>query len=149
MDHLWCLVPVCRLRPWPGPGVRLRLLGPVESGPDGAGGVVGVAAPRVGDGADDVQAVVPGWAGHGLVPGAVVVLDFDPGVVAWADGGADGEGSAGQAGTAVVGGGGRHFGCAQDHVVVPLAVANGCAHVGTGSAGLLWAGAIRGLGPPH
>src|SRR5258708_2297685 len=90
MDHLWCLVPVCRLRPWPGPGVRLRLLGPVESGPDGAGGVVGVAAPRVGDGADDVQAVVPGWAGHGLVPGAVGVLDLGPGGVGWADGRVDG-----------------------------------------------------------
>src|SRR5258708_9470926 len=123
MDHLWCLVPVCRLRPWPGPGVRLRLLGPVESGPDGAGGVVGVAAPRVGDGADDVQAVVPGWAGHGLVPGAVVVLDFDPGVVAWADGGADGEGSAGQAGTAVLGGVGPPVRGAQDSLLCPPAVA--------------------------
>src|SRR5258708_27261827 len=114
----------------PRPRVRLRLLGPVESGPDGAGGVVAVAAPRVGDGEDDVQAVVPGWAGHGLAPGAVVVLDFDPGVVAWADGGADGEGAAGQAGTAGLGGGGRPLGGAQDHLACPGAVGEGGAHGG-------------------
>src|SRR5258708_37040971 len=85
------------------PRVRLRLLGPVESGPDGAGGVVAVAAPRVGDGADDVQAVVPGWAGHGLGPWAVAVLAFDPGAVAWPGGGADGEGAAGRAAWHLVG----------------------------------------------
>src|SRR5258708_4890085 len=146
MDHLWCLVPVCPLTPWPGLGVRSRLLGPVESRPDGAGGVVAVAAPRVGDGADDVQAVVPGWAGHGLGPGAVVVLDFDPGVVVWADGGADGEGAAGQAGTAVLGGVWRHFGGAQDHLVCPGAVVEGCAQVGADSADVLGAAGIGDLG---
>src|SRR5260370_23261057 len=112
------------------PRVRLRLLGPVESGPDGAGGVVAVAAPRVGDGADDVQAVVPGWAGHGLGPGAVVVLDFDPGVVVWADGGADGEGAARQAGTAGLGGVGRRFGGGQARCVGPPECVEACAQAG-------------------
>jgi len=38
--------------------------GPVESRPDGAAGVVAVDAPLVGDGADDVQAMVPSGVDH-------------------------------------------------------------------------------------
>ena len=79
-----------------------RLLEAVESRPDGAGGVVAVDPPFVGDSTDDVQSVVSGRIDHSpLVPGAAVVLDFDPGVVVWADGGPDGEGAAGEAGAAV------------------------------------------------
>jgi hypothetical protein len=48
-------------------------------------------------------------------------LDFDPGVVVWVDGGSDGEGTAGKAGAAVLGGVGGEFGGAQDHVVCPRA----------------------------
>ena len=57
---------------------RLRLIGPVESCPDGTAGVVAVDPPFVGNGTDDIQAVVPGRVDHSLVPGAAVVLDFDP-----------------------------------------------------------------------
>lgn len=46
----------------------LWLLGAVESRPDGAGGVVGVDSPLVGDNADDVQSVVPDGIDHSLVP---------------------------------------------------------------------------------
>src|SRR5258708_40244724 len=88
----------------------LRLFGPVESGPDGAGGVVAVDAPVGGEGADDVESVGPVGVGDGWGPGAAVVLDFDAGAVAWIDSGSDGEGGAGQARVAVDGGVGREFG---------------------------------------
>src|SRR5207247_2316988 len=97
----------------------LRLLGAVESRPDGAGGVVAVDSPLVGDSTDDVQSVVPGRIDHCLVPRAALVLDFDPRVMVRADHGADGEGAAGEAGAAVLGGVGGEFGGAQDHVVCP------------------------------
>src|SRR5689334_21198862 len=81
-----------------------RLLGAAESCPDGTAGVVAVDAPFVGDSPDDVQSVVPGRIDHSLVPGAAVVLDFDPHAEVWADYGPDREGAAGEAGAAVLGG---------------------------------------------
>ena len=96
-----------------------RLLGAVESRPDSAGGVVAVDPPFVGDSTDDVQSVVPGRIDHSLVPGTAVVLDFDPHVIVRADDGADGEGAAGEAGAAVLGGVGGELGGAQDHVIHP------------------------------
>src|SRR5579859_3157712 len=94
-------------------------LGPVESRPDSAGGVVAVNPPLVGDGTDDVQSVMPGRIDHSLVPGTAVVLDFDPRVMVRADDGADGKGATGEAGAAVLGGVGGEFGGAQDHVIRP------------------------------
>jgi hypothetical protein len=44
-------------------------------------------------------------------------LDLDPGVLAWADLGSDGEGTAGQAGVAVEGGVRGEFGGAEDDLV--------------------------------
>jgi hypothetical protein len=40
--------------------------------------VVAVDSPFVGDGTNDVQAMVPSGVDHSLVPRAAVVLDFDP-----------------------------------------------------------------------
>ncbi len=79
--------------------------------------MITVDSPFVGYSANDIQAVMPGRIDHPLVPGATVVLDFDPGVVIWADVGADGEGAAGEAGMAVLGGVGGEFGGTQDDVV--------------------------------
>ena len=70
-----------------------RLFGPIESGPDGAAGVVAVDAPFVGEGAHDVQSVMPGRIDHGLVPRAAVILDFDSGMEVWDDDNSDGEGA--------------------------------------------------------
>src|SRR5689334_2294035 len=94
----------------------------VESRPDGPAGLVAVDAPLIGDGANDVQSVVPSRINHSLIPWTAVVLDFYTGVVVRADDGADGEGAAGEAGAAVLGGVGGEFGGAQDHVVCPRAV---------------------------
>ena len=124
----------------------LWLLGAVESRPDGAAGLVAVDPPLVGDSANDVQAVVPGRIDHSLVPGTAVVLDFDPGVVVWADDGSDGEGAAGEAGAAVLGGVGGEFGGAQDHVVCPRAAVEDCAQVSADSADVLGAAWVGGLG---
>jgi hypothetical protein len=123
-----------------------RLFSPVKSRPDGAGGVISVDASLVDDGSNEVKSVVPGWVDHPLVPGAAVVLDFDPGVVLLADDEADSEGAAGEAGAAVLGSVGSEFGGAQDHVVCPRAVFEDCAQVGTDSAGLLGASGIGDLG---
>jgi hypothetical protein len=61
--------------------------------------------------------------------GTTVVLDFDPGVVAWADLGPDGESTAGQPGAAVNDGVGREFGGAEDHLVCHGALVEYCAQV--------------------
>jgi hypothetical protein len=80
------------------PGERpLWLLGPVESRPDRPAGLVAVDAPLIGDGANDVQSMVPGRIDHPLVPGAAVVLDCYPNVMVLADCGPDSEGATGQA----------------------------------------------------
>src|SRR5713101_4133422 len=78
-----------------------QLLRPVEPRPDGSGGVVSVDAPLVGDGANDIQSMVPGRIDHSLVPRAAVVFDFDSGMMARANCGPDSEGTLGQAGTTV------------------------------------------------
>ena len=108
--------------------------------------VVSVDSPFVGDRADDIQAVVPGRIDHPLVPGAAVVLDFDPNVMVRADCGPDGEGTAGEARAAVLGGVGSEFGGAQDHVVCPRAVVEDCAQVGADVADVLGAAWVSGLG---
>jgi hypothetical protein len=93
-----------------------------------------------------VQSVVPGRVDHGLVPWAAVVLDFDPGIVARADDGADGEDAAGKAGAAVLGGVGGEFGGAQDHVICPQAAVEDGAQVSTDGADVLGAAGIGDLG---
>src|SRR5262249_37317196 len=119
-----------------------QLLRPVKPRPDGSGGVVAVHAPLVGDGANDVQPVVPGRIDHSLVPRAAVVFDFDSGVKARADRGPDGEGTPGQAGATVQGSVGRELGSAQDHVVCSRAVSQYCAQVGPDSTDVLGAAGI-------
>jgi hypothetical protein len=94
-----------------------RLLGAVESCPDGTAGVAAVDAPLVGDGANNVKAVMPGRIDHSLVLGTAVVLNLYPHAEVWADYGPDCEGAAGEAGAAVLGGVGGEFGGAQDDVV--------------------------------
>jgi hypothetical protein len=73
-----------------------QLFGPIESCPDGAGGMVAVDAPFVGDGPHDIQSVVPSRIDHGLVPGAAVILDFDSGMKGRDDDNSDGEGAPGK-----------------------------------------------------
>ena len=124
----------------------LWLLAPVESRPDGSAGLVAVDAPFVGDGTNDVQAVVPGRVDHPLVPGAAIVLDFDPCVLVWVDGGPDGEGPTGKARAAVLGSVGSEFGGAQDHVIRPRAAIKDYAQVSADSTDVLSAAWIGGLG---
>ena len=126
-----------RATPLSQAAIWLRPIRPVEPGPDRTAGVVTVDAPFVGDGADDIQAVVPGGIDHSLVPRAAVVLDFDLNVMVWADGGPDGEGAAGQARMAVQGGVGRELGGAQDRVICPRIVAEHHAQVRAYSADVL------------
>ena len=85
--------------------------------------------PHVGNSANDVQAVVPNRVDHSLIPGAAVVLDFDPGVVVCVDSGSDREGPAGKARAAVLGSVGSEFRGAQDHVIRPRAVIEDYAQV--------------------
>jgi len=63
----------------------LWLLRPVESDPDRATGMVAIDAPLTGEGADDVQAVMLGWITCRWTPRTAIVLDFDAGVLTWAD----------------------------------------------------------------
>jgi hypothetical protein len=70
-----------------------RLLGAVESRPDGTAGVIPVDAPLIGDGANNVKAVMPGRIDHSLVPGTAVVSNLYPHAEVWADYGPDGEGA--------------------------------------------------------
>jgi hypothetical protein len=108
--------------------------------------VVAVDSPFVGDGTNDIQAVVPGRVDHSLVPGATVVSDFDPGVVVWVDCGSDGEGTARKAGATVLGGVGGEFGGAQDYVVRPRAVIEDWAQVSADGTDVLGAAGIGDLG---
>jgi hypothetical protein len=106
-----------------------------------------VDTPLIGDGTNDVQAVVPGRIDHALVPGTAVVLDLNLGVKVRTDDGPDGEGAAWQARAAVHGGVGSEFGGAQDHVVCPGAVTEDRSQVGTDSADVLgaaWIGDLAG-----
>ena len=119
-----------------------RLLGPVESRPDGSGGVVSVDAPLVGDGANDVQSVVPGRIDHSLIPRAAVIFDFDSGVQARTDHGSDSEGTPGQAGATVQYSVGRKLGSAEDDVVSSRAVSENCAQVGSDSTDVFSAAGI-------
>ena len=118
------------------------LLGPIEPCPDGSGGVVSVDAPLVGDGANDVQSVVPGRIDHSLIPRAAVVFDFDSGVQARTDRGSDSEGTPGQAGATVQYSVGRELGGAKDSVVCPRAVLKNWAQVGAYSTDVLSAAGI-------
>jgi hypothetical protein len=124
----------------------LWLLTAVESRPDGSAGLVAVDAPFVGDGTNDVQAVVPGRVDHPLVPGAAIVLDFDPCVLVWVDGGPDGEGPTGKARPAVLGSVGSEFGGAQDRVVCSGAAFKDCAQVGADCADVLGAASVGDVG---
>src|SRR6202035_1385092 len=81
--------------------MALLVVGYVETSPDDAGDGVAVDGPVAGEGADDVEPVASAGIGRGLEPGAAVVFDLDPDVVAGMDLGADGEVAAGQAGAAV------------------------------------------------
>lgn len=72
-----------------------------------------------------------------------VVLDFDPRVMVRADDGADGEGAAGEARSAVLGG---EFGSAQDYVVCSRTAVEDCAQVGADSADVLSGAWVGGLG---
>jgi hypothetical protein len=118
----------------------------VESRPDGSAGLVAVDPPLVGNSANDVQAVVPGRVDHSLVPGAAVVLDFDPGVVVCVDSGSDREGPAGKARAAVLGSVRSEFRGAQDHVIRPRAVIEDYAQVSADGMDVLSAAWIGGLG---
>ena len=108
----------------------LQLIRPVEPGPDRAACVIAVDSPLVGDSTDEVQAMVPGRVDHSLVPRAAVVLDFDPDEVVGADRGPDGEGTVWEAGTAVLGGIGREFGDAENHIIDLRAISEECPQVG-------------------
>lgn len=98
------------------------MIGPPESRPDGASGVVAVDAPVTREGTNDVESVVPTAIIYGWAPRSAVVRDFDPDVVARADLGVEGEGAAWQAGVAVKGSVGREFGGTEDHIVCHGAV---------------------------
>src|SRR5262249_23309648 len=97
--------------------VRSSGVGPVESCPDRAGGVVAVDAPVGSDGTDDGETVMPRRVAPRRRPWTALVLDFDLGVIAWVDPGSDDKGAAWQARTAVQGGIGSEFGGTQDHLV--------------------------------
>src|SRR6266498_4220905 len=77
------------------------MVGPVESCPDGAGGVVAFDVPVGSEGADDVESVVPGRVARSWGPGAAIVLDLDPGAMTWVNLGPDGKAAARQARAAV------------------------------------------------
>src|SRR5690348_17178543 len=99
------------------------MLWPVEPCPGGSGCAVAFGAPVSGQGADDVESMVSSRVRDGWCPWAAAVFDFDPGVVAWADLGPDGEGAAGQARVAVEGGVGGQLRSAEDDLVGHGAVA--------------------------
>jgi hypothetical protein len=80
---------------------QLWAIGPGESCPDRAGGVVAIDAPVGGEGADDIEPVMSCRVTRLWSPWTAAVFDFNLGVIAWADSGSDGEGAAGQAGAAV------------------------------------------------
>lgn len=105
------------------------LLSPVEPRPDGSHGVVSVDAPLFGEGANDVQPMMPGRINHPLIPGTAVVLDFYTGVKIGADRSPDSEGAAGQARAAVQGSVGCELGSAEDHVICSRAASEYCAQV--------------------
>src|SRR5579859_410358 len=96
---------------------RLRAVGPVESCPDSAAGVVAVDAPVGSKGTDDSEAVMSRRVAFLWRPRTALVLHFDLGVIAWVDSGPDGEGATWQAGVAVQGGICSEFGGAEDHLV--------------------------------
>jgi hypothetical protein len=98
--------------------------------------------PLVGDGANDVQSMVPCRIDHSLVPWAAVVFDFDSGVKARADCGPDSEGTPRQAGATVQGSVGRELGSTEDNVVCSRAVSQYCAQVGSDSMDVLGAAGI-------
>ena len=123
-----------------------RLIRPVEPGPDRAACVIAVDSPLVCNSADEVQAVVPGRVDHSLVPRAAVVLDLDPDEVVGADCGSDGEGAVREAGTAVLGGIGREFGDAENHVIDLRAVSEECTQVGADCADVFGAARIGDVG---
>jgi hypothetical protein len=60
----------------------LRIIGPVELCPDRARGVIAVDAPLGSEGADDLKSMRPGGITGERVPGATVVLDGNPRLVA-------------------------------------------------------------------
>jgi hypothetical protein len=122
-----------------------RLFGPVKSGPDGAGDVVAIDAPFVGDGTHDVQAVVSGGIDHGLVPGPAVVLNFDSGMKIWKCDNSDGEGASGETRAAVLSGVGCEFRGAENDVVGSRAIIQDCTQVGPYGTDVLGGAGISGL----
>jgi len=119
------------------PLLRLWAVGPVESCPDGARGFIAADAPVGSEGADDIEPVMACGVTYPWTRGTTVVLDFDPGVVAWADLGPDGEGAAGQPRVAVEGGVRRQFGGAEDHIVCHRALVEHCTQVDANDADVL------------
>jgi hypothetical protein len=105
--------------------------------------VVSVNAPLVGDGANDVQSVVPGRIDHSLVPRTALVFDFDSGLKARADCDPDSEGPSRQAGATMQGSVGRKLGSAEDHIVCSRAVSEYCAQVGSDGTNVL---SVAGIG---
>jgi len=89
---------------------------------------------------------MPRRVDHRLVPGAALVLDFDPSVMIRAYDGPDSEGSTWEAGAAVLGGVGGEFGGAQDHIVCSRVDVEDCAQVGADSPDVLGATGIGDLG---
>ena len=83
---------------------------------------VALDAPVGSKSADYIEPVMSRRAARPRGPRTTVVLDFDMGMVAWRDSGADGEGATWQARAAVEGSVGSEFGGAEDHLVCNGAV---------------------------
>lgn len=93
------------------------MTGPVEGCPGSTCPLIAFDAPVASEGADDVVPVMSSTVGNGWSPRTAVVLNFDADENACADGGADGERTAGQAGVAMEGGVGGQFRSAQNHFI--------------------------------
>src|SRR5215831_13343596 len=95
------------------------------------------------EGADNVEPMMPCGVIYPRAHGTTIVLDFDQGVVAWADLGSDDEGATGQPRAAVDDSVGREFGGAEDQIVCHGALVKHCTQVGANDADVLrgaWVG---------
>src|SRR5487761_826196 len=77
--------------PWSWTAVRLRLFRPIEPCPDSTAVAITLDAPAIGEGTDNVPAMVSGRIADVASPRAAVVFDFDADVIAGDDRGLDGE----------------------------------------------------------
>ena len=84
--------------------------------------MVAFDAPVGSEGTDYVESVVSGGVVRSGGPRTAVVLDLDPGAMAYFNLSPDGEAAARQARAAVNGGVGRELGGAEDHVIGHRAV---------------------------